>query len=34
MFSSLPSVDGALKFAEPVMTIGSSPSGSTSMNFE
>ena len=32
MFSSLVSVLASLKFAEPVTTIGSSESGSTSMN--
>ena len=34
MFSSLSVVEASLKLAEPVTTIGSSPSGSISRNFE
>ena len=34
MFSSFDVVDGLLKFAEPVTTMGSSPNGSRSRNFE
>ena len=33
MFSSFTFVEGRLKFAEPLTTIGSLPSGSISMNF-
>ena len=34
MFSSLSLVEASLKFAEPVTTIGSLPSGSFSRNLE